>query len=85
LLNHGPDDEPAPGRRPASIVPHHGAEVPAFEDQPPVVGAVTAVCRRKRQASARDLIVAVADRDVKTWDEFFLGVGTMRIAKSTSS
>src|SRR5262245_34511597 len=60
-----------------AIVLYQGAQVPAFEDQPPVVGAVTAGSpASKADIRPGDLILAVADRNVKTWEEFFLGVGT---------
>jgi regulator of sigma E protease len=60
-----------------AIVLYRGAQVPAFEDQPPVVGAVaTGSPAEKAGIRPGDLIVSVADRDVNTWQDFFLGVGT---------
>jgi regulator of sigma E protease len=60
-----------------AIVLYRGAEVPAFDDQPPVVGAVAAGSPAER-ADIRpgDLITSVADREVATWEQFFIGVGT---------
>src|SRR5689334_20880786 len=53
-----------------AIVLYHGAEAPIFQDQPPVVGAVTSGSPAA-QADIRpgDRIVAVADRPVDTWQD----------------
>jgi regulator of sigma E protease len=60
-----------------AVVLYHGAEAPIFEDQPPVVGAVTAGSPAA-QADIRpgDRIMAVADRKVDTWQDVFLAIGT---------
>src|SRR5688572_8706863 len=60
-----------------AVVLYRGAEVPAFEDQPPVVGAV-AMGSPAEKADIRpgDLITSVADREVTTWEQLFIGVGT---------
>ena len=60
-----------------AIVLYRGAEVPAFENQPPVVGAVTAGSpAEKADIRPGDLVISVADRPVTTWEGFFIGVGT---------
>ena len=60
-----------------AIVLYHGAEVPAFDDQPPVAGAVaTGSPAEKADIRPGDLITSVADREVTTWEQFFIGVGT---------
>ena len=60
-----------------AIVLYNGAERYAFEDKPVVVGSVT-VGSPAAQAGlqAGDHIVAVADRVVKTWEDFYMAVGT---------
>ena len=60
-----------------AFVLHQGAEVPAYQDQPPVVGAV----RPESPAALGDiqpgdLILSVAGRDVDTWDQLFIAIGT---------
>jgi regulator of sigma E protease len=60
-----------------AIVLFQGAEVPAFEDQPPVVGSVVAQSPAEQAGIQRgDRIVSVADHRVETWDEFSLQIGT---------
>jgi regulator of sigma E protease len=60
-----------------AVVLYRGAEVPAFDDQPPVVGAVaTGSPAEKADIRTGDLITAVADREVTTWEQLFIGVGT---------
>jgi regulator of sigma E protease len=60
-----------------AIVLYRGAEVPAFDDQPPVVGAIaTGSPAEKADIRPGDLITSVADREVTTWEELFIGVGT---------
>src|SRR5258706_2823539 len=51
-----------------AVVLYRGAEVPVYEDQPPVVGVVAAASAAER-AGIRpgDRILAVADRPVSTW------------------
>jgi regulator of sigma E protease len=60
-----------------AAVLYHGAEVPAYEDQPPVVGVV-AEDSPAAGADFRpgDRIVSVAGRTVETWQDFFITVGT---------
>lgn len=60
-----------------AIVLYRGAEVPAFEDQPPVVGAVGAESpAEKADIRPGDHIIAVNGRPVTTWEDFFIAVGT---------
>jgi regulator of sigma E protease len=55
----------------------NGAEIPAFQSKPPVVGQVTPGSPAASAGiRAGDRIVTVAGRDVDTWEEFFIGVGT---------
>lgn len=60
-----------------TVVLMRGAEVPAYEDRPPLVGAVVAGSPAER-AGIRpgDLLISVAGHDVRTWGEFFLAIGT---------
>jgi regulator of sigma E protease len=53
-----------------------GIDVPIFDDQPPVAGVVLADSAAAR-ADIRpgDRIISVADRPVKTWEDFFIAVG----------
>jgi regulator of sigma E protease len=54
-----------------------GAEKFAYEDQPVVVGSVTEDSPAARAGfQPGDRILAVADRPVKTWEDFYLTVGT---------
>ncbi|MGE5246439.1 MAG: RIP metalloprotease RseP [Betaproteobacteria bacterium] len=60
-----------------TIVLYHGAQVPSYQDQPPVVGVVTA---NSPAAAAGiqpgDRIQTVDGHDVTTWEQFYLAVGT---------
>ncbi len=59
------------------VVLYHGAQVPAYQDQPPVVGVVTA---NSPAASAGiqpgDRIESVDGHDVSTWEDFYMAIGT---------
>jgi regulator of sigma E protease len=59
------------------IVLYQGAQVPAYEDQPPIVGSVTANSPAAR-ADIRpgDRLVAVADRSVETWEQFYIAIAS---------
>ncbi|MEO8257932.1 MAG: RIP metalloprotease RseP [Acidobacteriota bacterium] len=60
-----------------AVVLYRGAQVPIYEDQPPVVGVVTAGSPAARaEIMPGDLIVSVNERAVKTWEDFFIAVGT---------
>ena len=60
-----------------AIVLMQGAEVPAFQDQPPVVGVVMPGSPAE-QVGLRtgDRGVSVSGRETPTWDQFLLMVGT---------
>ena len=60
-----------------AIVLYAGAEVPAYQDMPPVVGTVI----MGSPAATSDLqpgdrILSVAGRDVDTWEQLFIAIGT---------
>jgi regulator of sigma E protease len=55
----------------------NGAEIPAFQSKPPVVGQVTAdTPAHKAGIQPGDLVISVAGREVRTWEQFFIAVGT---------
>ena len=55
----------------------NGAEIPAYQSKPPVVGHVTpGTPAQAAGIQAGDRIVSVAGRDVDTWERFFIAVGT---------
>lgn len=60
-----------------AFVLYRGAEVSVYEDQPPVVGVVTAGSAAER-AGIRpgDRILSVAGHAVGTWEELFINIGT---------
>jgi regulator of sigma E protease len=60
-----------------AIVLAQGAEVPAYDDQPPVIGAVRADSAAAR-AGLRpgDRILSVAGDDVSTWKDLEIAIGT---------
>jgi regulator of sigma E protease len=60
-----------------AVVLYRGAEVAVYDDQPPVVGVVAAGSPAERaEIKPGDRIVAVNDRPVKTWEDFFVAVGS---------
>jgi len=60
-----------------AVVLYQGADVPAYEDQPPVVGAVAAGSpAAKSDIQPGDLILSVADHPVDTWEKFFIAIGS---------
>lgn len=60
-----------------AVVLAQGAEVPVYQDQPPVVGAVTPGSPAERAGIQRgDRILTVAGDQVDTWEDLFLAVGT---------
>jgi regulator of sigma E protease len=60
-----------------AAVLYQGAESPTYEQEPPIVGAVI-----KDSPAARaglqigDRIVTVAGREMRTWDQFFIEIGS---------
>src|SRR5260370_10431111 len=61
-----------------AVVLYQGADVPAYEDQPPVVGAVAAGSpAAKSDIQPGDLILSVADHPVDTWEKFFIAIGSL--------
>ena len=60
-----------------AVVLAQGAEVPVYQDQPPVVGAVESGSPAEQAGiQGGDLIVDVAGRAVDTWEDLFLAIGT---------
>ena len=60
-----------------AVVLHQGVEKASYEDQPVVVGVVTAgSVAAKSDIQVGDRIVSVAGRKVDTWDQFLMAVGT---------
>ena len=60
-----------------AVVLAQGAEVPVYQDQPPVVGAVESGSPAEQAGIQRgDLIVDVAGNTVDTWEDLFIAVGT---------
>jgi regulator of sigma E protease len=58
-----------------AIVLFQGAEVPIFDDQPPVVGVVAAGSpAEKGDIRPGDRITSVAGRSVDTWEQFFITI-----------
>ena len=59
-----------------AIVLYRGAEMPAFENQPPVVGAVAAGSPAASiDIQPGDRIMTVADHGVDTWEQFYIAIG----------
>ena len=60
-----------------AVVLAQGAEVPIYQDQPPIVGAVTPGSPAEA-AGIRpgDRILSVAGESVETWEDLFIAVGT---------
>ena len=55
----------------------NGAEIAAYQSKPPVVGQVTPGTPADRAGIRRgDRIVSVGGRDVNTWEQFSIAVGT---------
>jgi len=59
-----------------AVVLYQGADVPAFEDAPPVVGVVAAGSPAEQGGiQPGDRILSVADHPVDTWEQFFITIG----------
>lgn len=60
-----------------AFVLHRGADVPAYQDDPPVVGAVMPGSPAARNDfRPGDRILSVAGKNVDTWDQLFIAIGT---------
>jgi regulator of sigma E protease len=60
-----------------ALVMMKGAEVPAFQDEPPVIGAVLPGSPAEQVGIRRgDRILTVAGDDVDTWEQFYMAIGT---------
>jgi regulator of sigma E protease len=60
-----------------AIVLYQGAEVPAYQDMPPVVGVVRMGSpAAKGDLRSGDRILSVAGRNVDTWDQLFFAIGS---------
>jgi len=60
-----------------AVVLHQGVETGSYEDQPVVVGVVASdSVAAKADIRPGDRIVSVAGRNVDTWDQFLMAVGT---------
>ena len=60
-----------------AVVLLQGAEVPAYQDQPPVVGAVLPGSPAEKVGLRRgDRILTIAGDEVDTWDAFYMAIGT---------
>jgi regulator of sigma E protease len=60
-----------------ALVLMQGADVPSYQDMPPVVGVVMPGSAAERAGiRAGDRILTVAGAEVDTWDDLFLEIGT---------
>ena len=60
-----------------AIVLAQGADVPAYQDDPPVVGAVAPGSAAEKAGIMRgDRILTVAGEEVPSWDKLLIAVGT---------
>ena len=60
-----------------AIVLYQGVEMPVFQDQPVVIGAVPADSpAAKADIRAGDKVLSVQDHDVDTWEQFLIAIGT---------
>ena len=60
-----------------ALVFMQGADVPAYQDEPPVIGAVLPGSPAEQVGIRRgDRILTVAGDEVDTWDQFFMAIGT---------
>ena len=60
-----------------AVVLAQGAEVPIYQDEPPVVGAITSGSPAEQAGILRgDRILTVAGDAVDTWEDLFIAIGT---------
>src|SRR3954464_8525769 len=60
-----------------AVVLYQGVEKAAYEDEPPVVGVITAnSAASKADLKPGDKIISVAGHDVGTWEQFLIQIGT---------
>src|SRR3954471_22565235 len=60
-----------------AIVLYQGVEMPVFLDQPVVIGAVRADSpAAKANLRPGDRVISVADRNIDTWEQFSIAIGT---------
>jgi regulator of sigma E protease len=60
-----------------ALVLYQGADIPTYENQVPVVGAVAANSpAAKSDVKPGDRILSVAEHSVDTWDQFAIAIGT---------
>jgi regulator of sigma E protease len=60
-----------------AVVLTNGAQVPAFQDRQPIVGAIAAGSPAQRAGVVKgDRILTVAGRQVDTWEQFYMAIGT---------
>src|SRR5262245_30476373 len=60
-----------------SVVLYQGAEVPAYEDQPVVVGGVMpGAPAAKAGLRPRDRLLSVSGTDTPTWEKFFIAIAS---------
>ena len=60
-----------------AVVLAQGADIPAFQDDPPVVGSVATGSPAANVGIQRgDRILTVSGRDVDTWEQLYLAVGS---------
>jgi regulator of sigma E protease len=60
-----------------AFVLYRGADVPAYQDQPPVVGSVIPDSPAARaDIQAGDRVLTVAGNNVDTWEQLFIAIGS---------
>jgi regulator of sigma E protease len=60
-----------------AVVFAQGADVPAFHDRPPVIGSIASGSAAEAAGlKPGDRILSIAEREVETWEEFLMIVGT---------
>jgi regulator of sigma E protease len=55
----------------------NGAEIPSFQSKPPLVGQIAPGSPAEKSGiRTGDLVISVAGRDIKNWEQFFIAIGT---------